>query len=456
MNKLTRRTFIGGGLAVVGTVAFVLRKKLKSKLTRWTRSAAFTATPPLRAHDPATERRTVHVAKGGTVEANVDQVLDKAGVDKLVGVDDLVILKISAQWWNQGMSNVAAVKRTIERILARPGFTGEIVVFENTHFRLANGSGLSRAFSRDSARNVDVPGWTKLGDLVDHFDKSGAPVSFVGLVDAAPSELADDHWHDAPHAHGVYGGDGRGPIKPGEVRDGMRWDFERAYALKRGWFEETRTPLSWPVFTSPRSGLQIDFADGIFKVEGDKRTKVDRKLTWISMVTVNEHSATGMTACCKSAMGIVDMSAGRFGTDPRTEGYNSIHYFGNPEATWRMAGPLAHFATHVRSPDLYLAVAEWVAISPPASAAWDDDRADIRLDEATAHRANTVVAGDDAVAVDWVCAKQVLMPIAQRIDGRYKAQLDVTDPDSKLSKFLRYYREVARKGTMDDALIDVA
>ncbi len=456
-KKISRRTLIAGGIAAsVGAAAFVFRKKLGTKLKAFTKSKEFSATPALVPHDASTEKRALYSAKGGTPAENIDAVLDKVGVDKLVGQDDVVLIKISAQWWNQGMTNVAAARRVIERVLARPGFTGEIVVFENTHFRLANGSGLARAFTRPSDRNVDVPGWTKLGDLVDHFARQAAPVSFVGLVDAAPSELAGDHWHDPAHEHGTYGGDGRGPIAAGDHRDGYRWDFDREFTKKRGWFEHSKTPLTWPVFTSPKSGLQIDFADGLFQIANGTRTKVGRKLTWISMVTVNEHSATGMTACCKSSMGIVDMSAGRFGTDPRTEGYNSIHYFGNPEASWRMAGPLAHFARTVRAPDLYLAVAEWVAIAPPDDLKeWNDETGDIRLEAVTAHHANTVVAGADPVAVDWWAAKNILWPIADKIKGRTRAQYDLSNPDSKLSRFLRYYREVYKAGTMDDALITV-
>ena len=75
--------------------------------------------------------------------------------------DDVVLIKVSAQWWNQGMTNVAAVKRTIEQILTVPGFTGEVIVFENTHF-LKDGSPLTRAFTKASDRNVDVPGWSSM------------------------------------------------------------------------------------------------------------------------------------------------------------------------------------------------------------------------------------------------------------------------------------------------------
>jgi hypothetical protein len=454
-----RRLLIGGGvISALAAGGFGFRRSLVSRVRRWTRSPEFAATPALLPHDPKTEQRTIAVARGGAPAGNVDAVLDKIGVETVVGTDDVVIIKVAAQWWNQGMTNVAAARRVIERVRARPGFRGEIVVFENTHFRLADGSGLARAFTRPSERNVDVPGWSTLGDLVASYRTAGAPVSFVGLVDAGASQLAGDPWHDPGHAHGVYGGDGRGPIAAGEVRDGYRWDFARTFEKKRGWFETSRTPLTWPVFTSPRSGLQIDLADGVFEVHGGTRVKTGRKLTWIQLATVNEHASTGMTACCKSAMGVVDMSAGRLGTHPLAAGYQSIHYFGNPDATWRMAGPLAYFASQVRRPDLYLAIAEWVALTPaPGTPGWKGgDEMDVRLEAISAHQARTVVGGVDPVAIDWWCAKHILSPIAEEIRGAGRADLDVGDPDSKLSRFLRYYREVARAGTMDGGLITVA
>src|SRR5262249_50782237 len=151
-----------------------------------------------------------------------------------------------------------------------------------------------------------------------------------------------------------------------------------------------------------------------------------------------------------------DMSCGRFGTNPRTDGYSSVHYFGNPEATWRMAGPLAHFAREVRAPDLYVAIAEWVAITPkPGTPGWREDD-DPRLAAGSAHHAHTVVAGVDPVAIDYYGAKHVLMPIATSIGAPGRADLDVDRPDAKTTRFLRYYREVAGGGTMDDALITAA
>ena len=449
-TRWTRRAFITAAVVAVPAALFALRRSLRSRIDRLTERPEFSATPPLVPHDPAKERRTVYVAKGEGPAANVERVIAKlGGIEKVVGKDDVVIVKVSAQWWNVGMTNVAAVKRFVEMIVDMPGFTGEVIVFENTHFLDKDGAGLTRAWTHPSERNVDVPGWNKLGDLIPYFRDRKSPVSFVGLIDAGKSTLAGDHWHDPDHAHGVYGGAGKGPIEPGEERDGYRWDFDAAFRLKRSLVDYAQTPLTWPVFSSPRTGVVVDLKEGLFTREGGTRKKLDRKLTWISMTTVNEHVATGMTCASKSSMGIVDMSAGRMGSDPRVAAYQSVHYFGNPNASWRMAGPLAHFAKVVRAPDLYLAVAEWVAVHPPGE--WDDEAKDIRIEASSVHNVGAIAAGKDPVAVDTYCAENFLKPLG----GGRAALYDVDDPDSRLSRFLRYFREVHGSGTLDQKLIDV-
>jgi len=431
----------------MGSVAWVFRHHLVSRLARWTMRADFSATPPLVPHDPAADRRTIHVARDAAPAANVDAVLAKlGGIGRVVAPGDVVLLKVSAQWWNQGMTNVAATRRVIEHILELPGFHGEVLVFENVHFRLADGSGLARAWTRPSERNVDVDGWSRLGDLVTYF--RGKPVGFVGLVDGGQSSLAGDAWHDPAHEHGVYGGDGRGPIADGEDRDGYRWDFEQAFRLKRSLVDSVKTPLTWPVFTSPVSNLVVDLRDGVFRREGGRRVPAGRKLTWITLTTANQHGSTGYTGCCKSAMGVVDMSAGRLGTHPAARGYQSVHYFGEPNASWRMAGPLADFARKVRAPDLYLTIAEWVGAQP---AGWTGEE-DLRHAEACAHRRRTIVAGTDPVAIDAWVVRNLLMPIR----GAGLATYDLDSETSMVTRFLRYYRQVYGGGTLDPALVDVA
>jgi len=448
---------IAGGVALsAGALALAFRNKLKSRLASLTQTADFTSVPPLVPHSEQ-DRTKIYVARGGaTPTANMDSVLTKmGGIERFVGENDVVIVKVSAQWWNQGMTNVAAVKRLIEAVLERKGgFHGEVVVFENTHFRMPDGSGLSRAWVRASERNVDVENWSGLGDLIKHFQtKPESRVSFVGLVDAGPHALSDDEWHDAKHLLGKYGGDNRGPIAEGDARDGYHWDFSRAFRLKRSMVDEAKTPLSWPRFTSPGSGVVIDLKDGLFKREGGKLVPLvpERKLVWINMTTANEHSATGFTGACKSTMGVVDMSAGALGTHPLIRGYASVHYFGrgSPAATWRMAGPLAHFAKEVRSPDLIFLCAEWAAYEPEGH---DNEKEDIRHAAGSVANTKTIVAGTDPVAIDTWFVRNVMTTLPSKYKNEF---LNLDDEKSKFTKFVRYYRAIRGKGTLDQSFIDV-
>jgi len=465
--RITRRKLLIGGGAAVAALAggsFVFRDKIRRKLDVWTRKDSFSATPPLVPHDPVADATTIYVGRDRGVAENVDSALGKlGGIGKVIGADDLVLIKVSAQWWNTGMTNVGAVKQVIDHVLAIPGFRGEVVVFENTHFRFPDRksedptAGLTRAWTMESSWNVDLPGKEKgrLLDLVDLF--RGKPVSFVGLIDGGGSDLAEDPWYDPEHKHGVYGGDDRGPIGDGEARDGYHWDFGNTFRLARSRVMDAQVPLTWPRFTSPGSGDVIDLKDGVFRREGDRLVATGRPVKFINMTTCNEHGSTGITAACKSPMGIVDMSAGALGNHPRVRGYQSVHYFGRlPEIsgerspTWRMAGPLAFFGDKVRKADLYVTVAEWVAMVPDSG--YDEAAEDMRQARSCAVKTQRVVVGADPVAIDSYCAREVLLPNA----SKNRAMLDLADPDSKASRFLRYFRQVAGRGTLDPALVTVA
>ncbi len=463
---ITRRSLlIGGGAAIAaaGAAAFVVRNKLISRIDRMTIVPSFSATPALLPYDPEKDKATLYLGKDASPAANIDTALGKlGGLGKIIGPDDIVAIKVSAQWWNQGMTNVAAVKRVVEHILEIPGFKGEVILFENTHFRFPDKAvddptrGLTRAFTHPSVVNVDVPGWDKLNDLGPHFAKRNAPFSMVGLVDAGASSLAKNPWYDPEHKHGVYGGDDRGPIEPGEARDGYFWDFNQVFSVRRSRVGSARVPLSWPRFTSPRSGLVIDLRDGVFRRQDNKLVATGQKLRFLNMTTANEHGSTGFTGAVKSVMGIVDMSAGALGTHPLTQGYQSVHYFGrtgspHPEKdpTWRMAGPLAHWAARVRKPDLYITVAEWTAFIPKVG--WDESD-DMRQHANCRAHTKTVVAGVDPVAIDVHCVRNLLMPLGSR--NFHEHNLD--DPDSKVNRFLLNYREVAKFGALDPALVAIA
>lgn len=449
---MSRRRLIATGTGALGIGAGIygLSRVLRARLGNLTQYKQFTAAPEPTLANAQRDMSSVYVSRALQPAEGVDVVLAKlGGIQAKVGAEDVVIIKVSAQWWNQGMTNVAAVRRVIEHILERPGgFSGEVIVFENTHFRMRDGSGLSRAWVRPSERNVDVPGWNKLGDLIPHFQQRNAPVSFVGLIDAGPSALANDDWEDAAHAYGVYGGDERGPLAAGDSRDGYHWDFGNVFELPRSPFDAARCLTSWPRFTSPHSGLVVDLRDGVLVRSPRGLEPTGRRLTWINMTTANEHTATGLTAATKSTMGVVDMSAGELGTHPLCAGYRSVHYFGRgaPTAAWRMAGPLAHFANTVRAPDLIISVAHWVAFTPATPIGGD-----IRMEAASAAPMQTIVAGEDPVAIDaWLCRN-----VMRQVPSVNSAMFDVDRDDATVAKFLRYFAEVRGRGVIDSASITV-
>ena len=72
----------------------------------------------------------IYKSVNGTPEQNIEKVIELShgGIKGLIGFDDVVIIKVNGQQWNQGGNNLAALRRFIELILNRPGgFKGEII-----------------------------------------------------------------------------------------------------------------------------------------------------------------------------------------------------------------------------------------------------------------------------------------------------------------------------------------
>ena len=95
-SKVSRRSVVFGTVAAgVGAVGFALRGRLRAV----TQLPSFTATPPLVPHDPVRDRATIHIGRGASPAGNVDTVIDKlGGISAVVGADDVVVIKVSAQW----------------------------------------------------------------------------------------------------------------------------------------------------------------------------------------------------------------------------------------------------------------------------------------------------------------------------------------------------------------------
>ena len=78
---------------------------------------------------------TVYRAVKGNPQTNLERVIGLlGGIEKIIGADDVVVIKPNVQWWNQGAPNIQSLKALIDLIMERPGgFRGEVVVAENCH-----------------------------------------------------------------------------------------------------------------------------------------------------------------------------------------------------------------------------------------------------------------------------------------------------------------------------------
>jgi hypothetical protein len=66
---------------------------------------------------PKKQNSTTHCdlyrAVNGNPATNFEKVIDLVGgIEKIIGSDDIVVIKPNVQWWNQGVPKLAALKKT--------------------------------------------------------------------------------------------------------------------------------------------------------------------------------------------------------------------------------------------------------------------------------------------------------------------------------------------------------
>jgi len=70
-----------------------------------------------------------------TPEQYLKKVIElMGGIGKIIGSDDVVLIKPNVQWWNQGAPNLAALKTFVDLVMEKAGgFRGDVVIAENCH-----------------------------------------------------------------------------------------------------------------------------------------------------------------------------------------------------------------------------------------------------------------------------------------------------------------------------------
>lgn len=402
MKKITRRLF----LCLSGMTALFVLFSCRGQENKKRGAGEMESGGDVKNIGVAPEGKSyVFLSRNGNPAQNMRKVMEMlGGIEKIIGPKDVVILKPNAQWWNQGTTNTDAMRAFIEMVLEMPGFQGEIIVAENHHFPDESSRGWTTE-QRNGAFN--------LNELVEHFQRAGN------------RNVTKYHWRDGgPSRPGYWGGAENGGIVKGPGKgDGYIWRDDLVYVAPNG----RKAMMSYPVFTSSYSGITIDFKEGPWK---DGAYLKDRRLRFINFAGLNHHGAdTGITASIKNYLGICDMTCGYRGTGP--EGFHNFHFvgYGNwpgkikyvfkkigwKEKTPAMGACVGYFMKTVRAADLNVVTAEWVGYG---------SRTDINLREQT----KTVLASVDPVALDFIAARDVMMP-ATRKNANGAAFEAMNDPD---------------------------
>ncbi len=221
----------------------------------------------------------------------------------LIGSDDVVLIKVNAQWKYRGCTNSDLVRGLIQRILDHPeGFTGEVVIFEN-----GQGRGSLFCDTHSAYGNNEV-----------HANAEDEAHSFMYLVNQVFNDPRVSAYLLDPIRKTFIGGSDH-------VTDGYR----------------IYQNVSYPCFTSS-GGRRVELREGIWNGEG-----FDPNLKLINFPVLKHHDQGGseITAALKNFYGVVSMADGQV---------KYRHYAGLGETCGKMV-------SSVRTPVLNILDAIWVS-----------------------------------------------------------------------------------------------
>ena len=232
----------------------------------------------------------------------------------LIGKDDVVLLKVNAQWPERGGTNTDLVKSLITQICDHPlGFEGEIIIADSGQGR----GNLSR--ERSNAQDISQ----SMEKVAAYFKEDYKVSTYL--------------WDD---------------IREKEVDEYEKGDMEDGYIVEDGEDKDTGIIISYPKFRS-RFGTFISFKKGIF--DEDKGDYEKDRLKIINIPVLKSHSIYGTTGAIKNYMGVP--ANGLTGSNP----HNSVG-----------SGGMATLMTMTRMPVLHLVDAIWTNPYGGPSSSYED------------------------------------------------------------------------------------
>ena len=289
--------------------------------------------------------------------------------DGIVDRNDVVVVKVNCQWKCRGTTNTDIVRGVIHRILEHPdGFSGEVVIIEN-------GQGRGGFTGVNPNEGASYGAWPEvLGRVLVNSEDETLTVN----------ALVNDTFADRRVSSYLLDGiRGRFIQSTQHTTDGYRTITPPAGS-------SPATPVSYPCFTTAY-GNRIELREGRWTGSGHAG---DVKL--INIPVLKHHDGSGMTGVLKHVYGILSMSDGHSG--PR-------HY-------GEIGSQCGRMWTLVRTPDLNILDCIWVSHGSLTGYPVE-----------TTRRCNTLLAGLDPVALDYVASKHVLAPLG----GYYASE---HDPDA--------------------------
>lgn len=409
-----------------GSVAFLLVSSLINRYLK--QILSLNKSTMKKSNNPGDSISEIFISRNGTPQQNITKVIEMmGGIEEIIGTNDIVVLKPNAQWWNQGRTNLSAMKGFIDLVHAIPGFKGEIIIAENTHFM---------DDSLPEGEKDNVRGWVKFSEINGNIDGSNHNLNtLIALYNKQGiKNVTKYHWRDGGPKKDVWGnGQNGGIVKSPAEGDGYIWS-DIDYVFNGFWgLKKWKVKMTYPIFTSNYSGITIDLKNGAFKRDNKTGGEYlrDKEIKLINFAVLNSHgNDTGITSSIKNYMGITDLSCGAWGVKP--EKYFNVHQCGEQHYQYAKAGPLGCFMKTIRKADLNIVTAEWVG--------WGH-----RTDVKRAKQMKTILASKDPVALDYWGAKYLVLPLSN--DPK------LHDPDnlkSPIRKFLKLTRQSLGEGIMDE------
>ena len=310
-SSISRRTFfkiIGGGVlfSLVHPFSRLVSASEPQPANKifWVKGIPdqpFLGEDPTNYHE-GVERLLQLMGKNGLKFYRSSQRTILSGPQGMIEPDDVVLIKVNAQWKYRGCTNSDVIRGLIQRILDHPdGFNGEVVIFENGQGRGSLKCDTSVSYDGDTSVRANANNRRhSFLYLVNSLFKDSRVSSY--LLDPLRSNFidADDH-----------------------VTDGYR-KYEN---------------VSYPCFTTA-GGQRIELREGIWQESG-----YSQNLKLINVPVLKTHGGSHITASLKHLYGVLSMSDGQ---SP------SRHYTGLGNTCGKMV-------VSVRTPVLNIIDAVWVS-----------------------------------------------------------------------------------------------